>query len=233
MTAVAAPAPAIPPRGEARTRLRKPVLIGAAIVGIAVVAGVTLLVVGLNNPAKARPACSFGEPCPPPPGRSRELRGTLWKSNQGFTIEYSSFWHASQKSGDAIVLESDAGVLVVAGAKGTDYRSLFDDKLSVLKRNFNLVKSNDPAREVLHPNVGYQSGMGEDYCGNATTNSGGVVPVDTVAEAATKDGVSAFTAFVSVDCKKTNNSRKSPVGASELNIADAMLNTFRWPSETR
>jgi hypothetical protein len=210
-----------------------PVLVGAAVVGIGVVVGASLLAVGLMNPAKARPACSFGEPCPPPPGRSRELRGTLWKSSQGFTIEYSSFWHASQKSGDAIVLESDAGLLVVAGRKGSDYRGLFDDKLSVLKRNLNLVKSNDPARAVLNPNVGYQPGMGEDYCGNATTNSGGVVPVDTIAEAATKDGVSAFTAFVSIDCKKTNNSRKSPIAASELGIADTLLNTFRWPSETR
>jgi hypothetical protein len=208
-------------------------MIGLAIGGLALLVGAALLAVGLMNPSKAKPPCSFGQPCPPPQGRPRALRGTLWKSDLGFQVEYSAFWHASQKSGDAIVLESDAGLLVVAGQKGTDDRGLFDDKLSVLKRNFNLVKSNDPAREVLNPNVGYQPGIGQDYCGNATTNSGGVVPVDTVAQAGTKDGVSAFTAFVSIDCKKTNNDRKSPIAASELGIADQLLNTFRWPSEAR
>ncbi|MDQ2984058.1 MAG: hypothetical protein M3R70_09070 [Actinomycetota bacterium] len=233
MTAVAAPAPALPPRGEARGRLSTPIMIGAAIGALVVIVLGALLVVSLLKPAKAHPACAFGQPCPPPKGQSRALRGTVWKSNAGFTIEYSSAWSVSQKSADTIVLESNAGAVVVSGKRGTDYKGLFDDKISTLERNLSLQRSNDPARALLRPNVGYQPGMGGDYCGNATSNQGGTVPVDTAAMAATKDGVSAFVAFVSVDCKKTDNSRKSPIAAGELGAADLLVNTFRWPSEAK
>jgi hypothetical protein len=233
VTTAAAPAPAFPPRGEAGTKLRRPVLIGVALGVLGLIVLVALLVSGLRSPAKARPACSFGQPCEPPPGRVPAARGTLWKSDLGFQIEYPNGWNAAQKSGDALVLESKVGALLVAGRRGGDYKGLFDDKIGTLKGNLNLEESNDPARQILSPNVGYQQGMGKDYCGNATNSQGGVIPVDTVAMAASKDGVSAFVAFVSADCKKTNNSRKSPVAAHELGLADAVLNTFRWPSEAK
>jgi hypothetical protein len=191
-----------------------------------------LVVVLLLAPPKAHPPCSFAQPCPPP-RVPRQVRGTVWRSSLGFQLEYSSGWSVGSQDSDGIVLTSKDfdGVVKVAGRRSTDYRRLYKDEIGSLKSKFNLTESTDEARAVVGPNVGYQSGVGADYCGNTTSNQGGAIPVDTVAMAASKDGVSAFVALVSADCKKTDNDSESPLYDLSLARADQLLNTFSWPSQ--
>jgi hypothetical protein len=236
VTAAAAPAPPLHHRGEIESQLRAHHVIVAFAAGLIVLAVATLVAVILLKPAHARPPCAFGQPCPPPQGAPRALRGTVWKSSAGPQVEYDAdTWSPASKKGDSIIFEgvNIDGLLYVITSKSTDYRSLYRDELGSLKDKFNLVESHSAARTLLGPNVGYQPGIGADFCGNVTSDQGGTIPVDTIAMAASKDGVSAFFALVTTDCSKTNNDQKTPFYADDLRAGDTLLNTFRWPSEIR
>jgi hypothetical protein len=237
MSAVAAPAPAAPPRGERGTRLSLPLLVGAFLLALGLIVGLALVLVNSSKPAKAKPPCSFGRACPPPKGQ-RLLHGTVWKSALGFQLEYPArLWSVERKSADELVLSvssrsGDKWVLTVSGKKTGDYKSFYNDKVGSLKSRFGLVSNTNAGRKLLGPSVGYQPGTGGSFCGNDQTSQGGASQIDAVAMAAAKDGVSVFVSLVGPDCVKTNVDGKSPLKAPELEVADYVLTTLRWPSET-
>jgi hypothetical protein len=227
-----AAAPAQPYRGSVGSRLRAHRVIIAVAAMLLLFAIAALVAVVLLDPPSPRPPCSFGEPCPPETGAPRALQGAVWTSSVGAQIEYDPSDVVSKRA-DTIVLKSIGGWLEVITRRSTDYQGLYREQLESLKEDYSLVESHNLARTLLGPNVGYQRGIGADYCGNLTTSQGGVSPVDTIVMAASKEGVSTFVALVTADCSKTHNERESPFDAHELRAADKVLNTFRWPSEAR
>jgi hypothetical protein len=232
----AAAVPAGAPRGELGSRLRSPVVIGVFVGVLALLVLAALLAVKLKAPPKAKALCQFGQPCPPPVGQ-RILRGTLWKSSLGFTVEHSRIWNVEKQAGDELVLSvssraGDTWALDIRGKRTTDYKGLLDDELGSLKSKFSLAKNDNPGRSLLGANVGYQQGKGGTYCGNDTTSQGGVTDIDAIVEAASKDGISIVVSFVGPDCTKTAIKGESPLNAPELQVADGVLNTIRWPSES-
>jgi hypothetical protein len=231
MTA-AAPPMTFRERGEAQSRLRGLGVLFALAVALLVLVLAGLLAAALQRP-HARPLCSFGEPCQPPAGTVRTSRGTVWKSGLGLSLEYGAdVWSPVATSKDDVTFRGDGGFLYVITRKSSDYRGLYDQSVGVLKRKFALAPSDDPARTVLGPNVGYEPGVGADYCGSGTSTQGGTIPVDTVAMAASRGGISAFVALVTPDCAKTDNYKHSPLGAQDLTDADRLLDTVQWPSGT-
>jgi hypothetical protein len=161
-----------------------------------------------------------------------ELRGgEVYRSDLGFEVEFNAgLWRAVHR--DARSLE------LVIGLRGFDVfltlqgvpagqatpRQLLDRRLGELRDDvLGLAEDTDPDLTLLGSAVGYRSGVGGRFAGNVDTPQGPGDPLTVVVMAATDHRATVVMSLVS--------SEASAPTQAVFQVADQVMNTFRFPSE--
>jgi hypothetical protein len=212
------------PFGSVRTRLRDPLLVGVflgAFIGLVVMAVVAVKL----RESTPQALCTLEHPCGPPPGLPRLVDGTLWRSTDlGYELEYDpAEWTVEREDARGLTLRSGSTSLRIDGERSTGAQALLGRRLDELRAQMPDLAANVPERTLLGPNVGYKDGVGGAYCGTPKGSTGS--RVDVIAMAATDGAVAAAVTVLSDYCDK------DAADSHALANADAVMNTFRWPTE--
>jgi hypothetical protein len=208
-------------------------IFAGALAGILVVTLVIVLARGQDPP---RPDCPPAPaPCSAPPTVFPLVNGVVWRSDElGYQFEYDAeLWAVAEQDGRSVKLRANDQrfevVLWVAAVPAGDAsaQALLDDRLAELGNDIlGLTTDAAPTRQLLGSNIGYVDGPGGSFAGTADTPQGPGSPV-TVAVMAASDGQITAVASVVSDIGDEDQIRRITFG-----LADSILNTFQWPSDT-
>jgi hypothetical protein len=236
---------AVPPPGPVRGhrggRLGRGILIGVFAGVLAVVLGITAVLVTQSAPPPPKSDCPV-PPCGPPPkptpGGSPSpgspplapalVAGTPFRSPAGYQLEFDpNLWKITDQNDSDVALElSINGITAIvqirsqpAGPSDADAVSARADDVGT--DVLGLARDKKPADQVLEPTVGYRSGAGSAFSGVADTPQGPGSPVAVVVTAAHDDQLSITFTLIADEANKK----------AAFQITDSLMNTFRFPSE--
>jgi hypothetical protein len=200
-----------------------------ALVGVLIL---TLLIVWLRTPT-SDPACPDpGAPCANPPvGSGALVIGTLWTTSSGVQVEYDdTFWEVDVTTDDELRLsDGNGGEVWIQIDRSITAQAAADRRIEDLRRSISDITSDDaPEHEILGPSIGYRDGEGDAYGGTIDTAQGPGAPVRVAVMSAEEDDVTVTVSVVGMEVS-SDGQRVVPV----FYWADSLLNTLRWPSESR
>jgi hypothetical protein len=223
-----------PVRGHRGSRVRRGILIGVFAAVLAVILGITAVLVTSSAPPAPKSDCPkppCGKPPEPPKGDLAPalVAGKLFKSGAGFQLEFDpTLWAVTDRTDAAVELQVKSTrviVLVQLRAQPADEVTPDDAvsaRLDSLGRDIlGLAEDTRPSQLVLDPAVGYRSGVGEALSGVTDTPQGPGSPVSVVVMAATDGQITVTMTLI------TDESVRKPA----FTITDSMMNTFRFPTE--
>jgi len=232
---------AAPVRGHRGSRLGRGILIGVFAGILAVVLGITAILVTQSAPPPPKSDCPV-PPCGPPPKPTPKgspsgpplapalVAGTQFKSPAGYLLEFDpNRWSITKQNDSDVSLELDFnGITAVVEIHSSPVPTQADDAGAVSDRAdalatdvLGLAKDKKHEDQVLQPAVGYRSGKGFAFSGVADTPQGPGNPVAVVVTAAHDDQLLVtFTLITDQQNKK-----------AAFFLTDSLMNTFRFPSE--
>jgi hypothetical protein len=215
--------------------MRRGILIGVFAAVLALVLGITAILVTSSAPAAPKSDCPkppCGQPPEPPTGPLAPalVAGTLFKSpGGGYQLEFDpQLWAVTDRTRSDVEFQVQSTQVTVIvqirsqpAAQATPEQAL-SARLDALGGDIlGLAKETKPSEQLLGAAVGYQRGVGEALSGVTDTPQGPGSPVSVVVTAAT-DGQSTVT-FTLI----TDQSVRKPAFVA----TDTLMNTFRFPSE--
>jgi hypothetical protein len=239
-----------PVRGQGRSRLGRGVLIGVFAAVLAVVLGITAVLVTKSAPPPPKsdspvPPCGPPSPRPTggpdgptgptgpepsgPPAAPPLVSGQHVTSASGYELEFDpELWAVNNQTDTDLELQvqsSNVTVIVQISSQPAGQTTPDDAvaaKVDDLKKDvLGLAEDTTPSSQVLEPAVGYRSGAGAAFLGVTDTPQGPGSPVAVVVTAAT-DGDQTITFALITDVT---------VAKAAFSVTDSLMNTFRFPSE--
>ncbi len=215
--------------------MRRGILIGVFAAVLAVVLGITAVLVTSSAPAAPKSDCPkppCGQPPEPPKGPLAPalVAGTKFTSpGTGYELEFDpQLWAITDQNRTDVELQvqsSRVSVIVQVRAQPAGQANP-EDALNARLDDLGgdilgLAKVTKPSEELLGPAVGYRRGVGEALSGVTDTPQGPGSPVAVIVTAAT-DGTTTVTFTLITDAS---------VRKPAFTATDTLMNTFRFPSE--
>jgi hypothetical protein len=214
-----------PPAATIGTKLRDPLVVGIFLGAFFGFVGLALLAVHVRE-RQSPAACRPGEPCAPHSDGSAFRAGSFYSSSElGFGLEFDpGRWTLAHQDSRTVELAADSARLIVEGDLGSDADGALQARHDTWQGEIPDLADNHPHRQPLGSNVGFVDGPGAAYCGTVGGGSRPSGRVDLVLLSATNGTITVVVSVLTEDCEK--GAATSP----DLNRADSVLNTFRWPT---
>jgi hypothetical protein len=225
-----------------QSRVALAVSIGALVAGAI---GLASLAIVLVRPSPVRPPCERGRPCgvpPEAPVRTPRVASSAsilpgfraWRSSMGPSLEYDTHvWSVVDTAGNAIVLqaENQSGLFVVAAIhvlpSSVSPQQAWKSRLNADADSFvGLRADNDPAHELLGPEVAYRAGSGATYRAVLDQPPSPSQRTELAFEAASASRVTVVVEAVTNEQPMRAEEASSPFPAYV--IVDQLLDSFRW-----